>query len=563
MNQKRINIFTLLVLFFLPVFSIAQTVVRGPYLQSATTDSIIVKWRTDIATDSAVGYASIGGVPSSMLDPALTTEHEVVLTGLAPDTFYNYTIGNAIQIFAGGDLNTDGDGEHFFTTSPLKGVEKPTRVWVIGDSGTADANAAAVREGYKTFTGNRSTDVWLMLGDNAYNSGSDAQFQAAVFDTYPQLLRQIPLWSALGNHDAVDMVFYPPGAYPQIFSFPTAGEAGGVGSGSENYYSFNYGNIHFISLDSTTSANRVAGSAMWAWLEADLVANSQEWTIAFWHHPHYSKGSHDSDSEVALQEMRENGLALLEAHGVDLILTGHSHSYERSFLLDGHDGQSASLTSGMVLDGGDGRETGDGPYTKPGPAGTPNEGAVHAVAGSSGKIESGGTLNHPAMYTSMLTLGSMVLDISGRQLDAAFIDSTGAVLDEFTIIKSSSQVIEIDVAPWSVANTVKPAALNLVPVALLATSVSSGDTTDFDPGQVDLSSLEFGIGKAGNTAVPWTVDVDNDSDSDVVVGFSAQDAAILCGDTEVSIEGETHSGELFTGTDTIVTTDCADLGCHP
>ena len=562
MRHRKIALFPLL-LILLPILSIAQTVVRGPYLQTAAPDSIIVKWRTDIATDSAVGYSLVDGVPASAATAALTTEHEVTLTSLSPDTVYNYTVGSSAQVLAGGDLNSNGDGEHFFTTSPLAGVDKATRVWIIGDSGTADANAVAVRDAYKAFTGNRATDVWLMLGDNAYRSGTDSEYQAAVFDIYPQLLRQTPLWSALGNHDAIDMIFNSPGAYPQIFSFPTAGESGGVASNSENYYSFDYGNIHFISLDSSINANRSAGSDMWSWLEADLIANNRSWTIAFWHHPHYSKGSHDSDAEIALQEMRQNALPLLEAHGVDLILTGHSHSYERSFLLDGHHGQSASLTSAMILNGGDGRELGDGPYIKPGSAGTPNEGAVHAVVGSSGKTEAGGALDHPVMYTSMLTLGSMVLDISGRQLDAAFIDTNGVVLDEFTIIKSPPQTVGIDVQPWDATNTVRPAAANLIPVAVLGASIGAGDAADFDASMVDPATVRLGIGNAPNSAVPWIGDIDGDSDMDAIYGFNAQDAAILCGDTEVSLEGETIDGEAFIGTNTIVTADCENLGCHP
>jgi hypothetical protein len=561
-HQKFVK-FSLLAILLLPTIAFAQTVVRGPYLQTATPDSVIIKWRTDVAIDSAVGYALADGTPFSSSSPALVTDHEVTLTGLSPDTLYNYTIGSTVQVLAGGDLNSNGDGEHFFTTSPVSGTDKPTRVWVIGDSGTADANAVAVRNGYKSFTGNRETDVWLMLGDNAYTSGTDAQYQAAVFDTYPQLLRQTPLWSALGNHDAIDMIFNAPGAYPQIFSFPTAGESGGVGSGSENYYSFNYGNIHFISLDSSINANRVAGSAMWTWLEADLITNTQNWTIAFWHHPHYSKGSHDSDAEIALQEMRQNALPLLEAYGVDLILTGHSHSYERSYLVDGHSGQSGTLTPAMILDGGDGREFGDGAYIKPGPAGTPAEGAVHAVVGSSGKTEAEGTLNHPVMYTSMLSLGSMVLDVSGHQLDAAFIDSTGVVLDEFSIIKAPPQMVAIDIDPWSEANEIKPASVNLVPVAVLGTSVAAGDAVDFDASQVDPATVKIGLGQAPNSAYPWVMDVDGDTNSDMVVGFNAQEAGIVCGDTELSIEGETLDGAAFIGADSFVTTDCTDTGCHP
>ena len=547
----------------LPAISLAQTVVRGPYLQTATPTSIIVKWRTDVAADSVVGYAPAGSAPATRSNAVATTEHEVTLSGLSPDTLYNYTIGTSSITLAGGDLNANGDGEHFFTTPPVAGTDKPTRVWIIGDSGTADANAAAVRDAYKGFTGARATDVWLMLGDNAYANGTDSQYQAAVFNMYPQMLRQVPVWSALGNHDAIDMIFSPPGAYPQIFSFPTAGEAGGIPSGSENYYSFNYGNIHFISLDSTIAANRTAGSSMWSWLASDLAANNQRWTIAFWHHPHYSKGSHDSDAEIALIEMRENALPLLESHGVDLVLAGHSHSFERSVLIDGHYGDSISLTPAMVLNGGDGRESGDGAYIKPGPAGTPNEGAVHAIVGSSGKTEAGGSLNHPVMAESMLTLGSMVLDVSGSRLDAVFLDSSGTIRDEFTIIKSPPKVVNIDIDPWSESNEIFPASSRLIPVGILGMSTAAGDSMDFDVTEINPASLRLGIGKAPINAGPWFFDADEDSQGDAVYGFNTADSGIFCGDTEVSVVGETFAGDEFVGSDAINTSDCVDEGCHP
>ena len=132
--------------------------------------------------------------------------------------------------------------------------------------------------------------------------------------------------------------------------------------------------------------------------------------------------------------MRENVLPILDAHGVDLTLSGHSHSYERSFLLDGHYGESSTLLPSMVLDGGDGRVLGDGPYEKAALGGTPYSGIVHAVAGSSGQI-GGGSLDHPAMFVSLNVLGSMVLDVEGNRLDAVFLDGTGAIRDSFAIVK--------------------------------------------------------------------------------------------------------------------------------
>jgi hypothetical protein len=172
---------------------------------------------------------------------------------------------------------------------------------------------------------------------------------------------------------------------------------------------------------------------MLAWLRADLAATDAPWIVAFWHHPPYSKGSHDSDHEIELIEMRERFLPVLEAHGVDLVLAGHSHSYERSVLLDRHYGPSNTLAPGMVLDGGDGRTDGDGAYQKPGADGA-HEGAVYAVAGSSGRL-GGGNLDHPVMTLSLRELGSLVLDVEGRELRGSFLQADGTVADSFSILQ--------------------------------------------------------------------------------------------------------------------------------
>ena len=83
----------------------------------------------------------------------------------------------------------------------------------------------------------------------------------------------------------------------------------------------------------------------------------------------------------------------------------------------------------MQLDAGSGREDGTGAYAKLAGSGTPHQGAVYAVAGSSGKI-SGGTLDHAAMYVAFNQLGSVVLDIDGGRLEALFLDDDGTVLLE-------------------------------------------------------------------------------------------------------------------------------------
>jgi hypothetical protein len=161
-------------------------------------------------------------------------------------------------------------------------------------------------------------------------------------------------------------------------------------------------------------------------------------------------------------------LPILEDGGVDLVLCGHSHSYERSYLLDGHYGSSGTLTSGMILNNGSGREDGTGAYTKPTFGIAPHQGAVYAVAGSSGQT-SGGTLNHPAMFVSLNNLGSMVLDVDGNRLDAKFLRENGAVADYFTIIKGGGATVPA--APQNLTATPGNAQVSL------AWSASSGATS--------------------------------------------------------------------------------------
>ena len=87
-----------------------------------------------------------------------------------------------------------------------------------------------------------------------------------------------------------------------------------VASGTEAYYSFDYGNIHFICLDSH-DLDRKPTAAMGKWLKTELEKSKADWLIAFWHHPAYTKGSHDSDKEADLTEVRKYIMPIIEAAG--------------------------------------------------------------------------------------------------------------------------------------------------------------------------------------------------------------------------------------------------------
>jgi hypothetical protein len=253
------------------------------------------------------------------------------------------------------------------------------------------------------------------------------------------MLRKSVLWPCLGNHDAGSanspIQF---GVYYDIFTLPSQAQAGGVMSGSEAYYSFDYANIHIVCIDSSDSDWSRRGLMM-RWLKADLEANKQDWLVAYCHHPPYTRGSHNSDndrdSDGRMRLMRETVAPLLEEHGLDLMLSGHSHAYERSYLLDGFYGRSTNINQKVHFKSRkDGREDGTGIYVKPTRGPAPHEGAVYVVAGSSGQT-SGGRLTHPVSFLSLNVLGSLVLDFDGPRLDATFVDDKAAVRDHFTIVK--------------------------------------------------------------------------------------------------------------------------------
>lgn len=416
---------------------------REPYLQLVTPTSVSVLWRSEIATDSRVRYGTVqGSLGSSATNASVTVDHAVNITGLSPNTRYYYDVGSTIALQGG------GSAAHYFETAPVIGSTAPFRVWLVGDGGNGSSTQVNVMNAMLTAAGANPPDFALYLGDIAYNSGTDSEFTTNYFTPYENLLRNTAVWPTLGNHEAISVnTTSQTGPYYQAFALPTGGQAGGVASGTEAYYSFDYGNVHFISLDSQDSS-RALGSPMLTWLASDIASTAQQWVVAFWHHPPYSHGTHNSDSAGdsggRMVEMRERVLPILEMGGVDLVLSGHSHNYERSFLIDGVYGfgsgpnfqtpNYATLAgSGRIKDDGDGRISGDGAYLKSSGQ-NPNEGAVYVVAGNGGQ-GTGGSGLHPVMFFRELANGSCLMDVTGNMLSIQHVRIDGVITDNFQIVK--------------------------------------------------------------------------------------------------------------------------------
>lgn len=428
--------------------------IRGPYLQVATSNSIIVRWRTDAMARSRVRY---GNTPQNLTmtadDSTLATEHIVKLRALTPYTKYYYSIGGIADTL-------QGDENNYFYTLPISGEENLYRIGVFGDCGNNSINQRNVRNEFEKYLGSNYMNAWILLGDNTYPDGEDAEYQVKFFNVYKDnLLKKYPLFPSPGNHDYHDIEFSAnyaqqshEVAYYHNFSMPVNGEAGGVPSNTKAFYSYNIGNVHFLSLDSYGKENNYRMSDTMGpqvqWIKKDLEANKNKtWVVAYWHHPPYTMGSHNSDNTGELSRIRENFIPILERYGVDLVLCGHSHDYERSKLMVEHYGLEQSFTAKQHhLSTSSGKYDGSNnscPYIK---SSTSSKGTMYVVSGSAGQLGGQQTsFPHDAMYYSNATEGgAAMLEIQGNRLDLKWICADGVIRDQFTFMKDVNQSKKIN-----------------------------------------------------------------------------------------------------------------------
>lgn len=436
------------------------------FLQQLNDNQVIIRWRAAASSEGKASQLCFGTDPSrlpkkSMVEAELTelNHWEVTLSGLDADTQYFYSIG----------AHSKAAEAHFFRTAPVSGTipkAGKTRLWIVGDSGVGGYNPSStgskeVMNGIFDWieqTQTSAPNLLLMLGDNAYNDGTDEEYQHAVFDIYSEILPSTPIWPAVGNHEmgigggsvSSDPNSYISGSvagrmpFLDIFNLPSNGEVGGIPSGTELYYSFDYANLHVVSLDSQLSIrDEFQRAVMRDWLKEDLASNFADWCIIIFHHPPYSKGSHDSDFgssiDAPMTLIREEFTQIFEDYGVDLVFAGHSHIYERSAYLNGHRGKSDTFSpeahgeltaSGILSTGGEGQV-----YSQISASGVDDK-VVYTVAGNGGKIS--GTspgFPHPAHILSDLSLGSVIIDADHSVLAVKYINSNGVVIDSYEIVR--------------------------------------------------------------------------------------------------------------------------------
>ncbi len=462
--KKALCAFVATIIFITGFAQVNVTV--GPYLQSPTPSSIKIKWRTDLPSGSKVVYGSaIGNLNQTVEDTSSVLRHTLQLSSLSADTKYYYAIYNGNTLLEG------DDADHWFRTFPAQGTTKPVRVWAIGDFGKGNEWQKKVRDAYESYD-TTETNLWLWLGDNVYQDGTEAEYLSKVFDSvygYQKMMKHWAFEPSPGNHDynSISPVTSPvpplqhAGPYYDFVDTYKNAEAGGVASGNHLYYSFDYANVHFISLNSElgsvfsgsddwTGVNPFVNfttSPMLQWLQQDLQANTKPWTVVYFHQPPYTDGSHDSGAfwEVYMKAMRENFAPIWEQYGVDLVLTGHSHVYERSYLVKGCYCDAGDITPFNFVQNNSGNDDLGEAYIKYTNGSNPNQGTVYVVCGNSGSNDSDPPFNHPFMFSEYgcdTCCGSFVIDVNGDRLDGKHIDAYGVVRDHFTIKKMVNTLVE-------------------------------------------------------------------------------------------------------------------------
>jgi acid phosphatase type 7 len=352
---------------------------RSPYLQSVGPDTATVAFRLPSPCEASVRYGPRGQSTQEVSSPSALA-HAVALTGLSPGTTY--------QVAACGQATPP----RHFSTAPAPGSGR-VRLTAVGDFGMGNEVQRAVAKAMLA----REPQLFLGLGDVAYGRGTEKELQENLFVPMAELLTQVPLFAALGNHEYLTQQGQP---YLDNLLLPRSP------SGGERYYRFTWGPVDFFALDSScvigmASPERCSPATQAQWLEQELARSRAPWKVAFFHHPPWSSGAHGSEDAVRLLFA-----PLFERYGVDLVLTGHDHHYERTVPMRGE-----------------------------GPAPEGTQGVTYVVVGTGGAALRPFRGERPAWSAvrNDQAYGFLEMEVEADTLTARMLTPEGQVLDTFTL----------------------------------------------------------------------------------------------------------------------------------
>ncbi|HEY6064837.1 MAG TPA: metallophosphoesterase [Thermoanaerobaculia bacterium] len=272
---------------------------RGPYLGRVSDSAVAVAWDTDLAGGSRVDFAPEGGGWATIRQDESTRKHVVVLDGLASGESYRYRIYSGEVPLA---------GESSFR-APRDRREARFRFAVIGDTSGVDVPLRIADRLVEA-----DVDFALHMGDVVYPSGAEKDYDAQFFTPLARWLSHGPVLPTLGNHDVMTD---RGAAYLANFSLPV-----NDATGNSRFYAFRHANALFVSLD-VESLEFGAESPQYEWLVRTLSGSAETWKFVYLHTPPYSSAHANGVARLIL-------CPLFERYGVDVVLAGHEHLYERT-----------------------------------------------------------------------------------------------------------------------------------------------------------------------------------------------------------------------------------------
>lgn len=279
---------------------------REPYVQSVTSGSAVISWVSKVPGKGEIEYGPNRNLGRKITEETARRQHSVKLSGLRPDSVYGYRVSASSEIVT-------------FRTAP-EGDGTAFTFAVVGDSGDGSADQTDVAGLL------RRMDPALILhtGDVVYDSGAMQDYNRNFFEPYRELISETPVFPSLGNHDVKTGGGAP---YLKNFHLPRNNP-----QGTERYYSFDWGDAHFVALDSELYYDDGNGGPeeQKAWLQKDLAASDKRWKFVFFHKPPYSSSKHGGDTTI-----RADLAPVFERYGVDLVFNGHDHDYERTVPIRG------------------------------------------------------------------------------------------------------------------------------------------------------------------------------------------------------------------------------------
>lgn len=322
------------ILYFIAKGILAQSVDRYPYVQMPDDTSVVIAWNTVSAGNSILLYGNnANNLSDTILKIGAIKKHNVKISGLQPNTKYYYkamtSTGYASQV------------ESFYTAK--RNDVKNMKFLHYGDCGFA----SSIQYQIGALMQNQVVDFAIVTGDVDQNVGDD--YDGRFFSIYKDMLKQDCHFTAIGNHDT-----YADNAatYLDAFYLPHNNPAN-----SERYYSFTWGHAKFICLDSNIPYTQ--GTDQYNWLLEELKCNEKQWMFVYCHHPAWTNywsldyllpGSpyflYDGNDD-----MRTSIVPLFEQYGVDFVLNGHTHLYQKAeqngvkYILSGGSGQDPTTNT--------------------------------------------------------------------------------------------------------------------------------------------------------------------------------------------------------------------------